>query len=318
MPDDTDHPQPPPTWRSRTEPSEPGAERGQIMIIGAVAMALLFVMLAVAVNAGVMATDVSGQDTDDAIQAFHQTEHALANSIAHANANHATDHAALTRNLTADLSATERALTDEYATTGASYTLSAPTTTNRTVVVQDNASRNFTDATGATAWTPIDGVDATEGFTMVVDRDGLPKPDAADRFRLTIANATATWELGLTHDRDTGDLKLDVTTPSGTNTCDEKNETAAFDLVNGSLAGEHCRDLAFQEVLDGPYTVQYANADNVTGEYELNVTGGNAVPPASYTQGTGSPRANVSIASATVSYTYETAGVRHESNVTAP
>lgn len=322
MPDGPDPERSRPTWRPRTDTAGPGAERGQIILIGALAMALIFVMLVIVVNGGiyasVMANDASRQDTDDAIQAYHQTEHALATSIAHANANHATDHDALTRNLTADLAGTERALADEYAMTGSSYALSSPTTTNRTVIVQDNASRNFTDATGTSAWTPIDGVDATERLTLVVDRDGLPKPDAADRFRLTIANGTATWELGVTHDRDTDEIKLDITTPGGSNTCAVANGTATIDLVEGTLEGTHCRDLAFDDIVDGPYEVRYANAENVTGEYDATFTEGTIVSATAYADGTDSPRATVSIASATVSYAYETNGVRHESNVTAP
>lgn len=311
-----------PTWWARSDTAGSGAERGQIIIIGALLMALLFVMLAVVVNAGIyagaMANDVSEQDTDDAIQAYHQTEHALADSVENANANHATDHAALTRNLTADLEATELALAEDYATTGASYAISAPTVTNRTVIVQDNASRNFTDATAATRWTPIDGVDATADYTMVVDRDGLPKPDSADRFRLTITNGTVTWELGVTHNRTTDDIELDITTPSGSNTCAVQNETATVDLVDGTLESADCPDLAFGEFVDGPYEVRYANADNVTGEYDATFTEANGVSATAYADGTDSPRANASIASATVSFTYETAAISHDANVTAP
>lgn len=298
------------------------SERGQIIVIGAVIMALLFVMLAVVVNAsiyaGVMATDTATDDTGSAVQAYQQTELALANSIDSVNANNATDHATLTRTLTETLETTEQVLADQYAATGAIYTVSEPRTTNRTAIVQDNATRNFTDATGASEWTLLDSVDSTQDYSMVVQRDGLALPASADRFRLNITNGTATWQLRLAHDQDTDDLKLEVTTPTGSNTCKEKNESASIDLVNGSLAGAHCKNLAFHEAIDGPYDVRYGNADNVTGEYDVTATGANAVNATSYGDDGGSPRANVSIASATVEYTFETNGIRHESNVTAP
>lgn len=310
------------TGRNWAEPAGTPAERGQIMIIGALVMSMLFVALAVGVNAGlyagVMATDTSADDTADAAQAYQQTALALTNSLEYVNANHATDHVALTRNLTATLESTERALADHYATTGAFYEMSPPATTNRTEIVHDNASRNFTDATGATGWTLIDGVDSTAAFGIVVQRDGLELPKSADRFRLSITNGSVTVELRLAHDRDTGDIKLEVTTPTGSNTCKQQNETATVDLLTGSLAGAHCPNLAFEETVDGPFQVRYANADNATGEYRLNVTGANAAPATSYEDGTGSPRATVSIAAATVEYAYETDGIRHGSNVTTP
>lgn len=306
---------------TRNGADRPG-RRGQIVLIGALVIAVLFVTLAVAVNsglyAGVTATQTSTEDASGASNAYKQTEAVVADARRHVNANHATNHDALVGNLTAALAASEGALADEYAVRGASYAITNVSTTNRMAVVHDNASRNFTDATGATDWTLADAVVATGTFRLDVDRDALAGPGAAGRFRIRITDASTTWSVAVAHDGDTGDVKLEVTTPDGSTTCATTTETARIDLVDGTFDGTDCRDLAYGEFVDGPYEVSYEHADNATGEYLVNATTADAVSTTPYASDGGSPRATYSLSSVTVRHAYRNPNVAHAANVTVP
>lgn len=296
--------------------------RGQILIIGALVMALFFVLLATVVNAGiyagVTATDASTEDAGAASGAAHQTEHVLADARRTVNANHATDHTALVRNLTAALTTSEQALADEYAMRGAAYALSNVSTTNRTAIVHDNASRNFTDATGTTDWTLADAVVETGTFRLDVDRDALAGPAETGRFRIRITNGSATWSVAVAHDQDTGDVTIEVTTDTGSTTCAETTETARIDLTDGTLNGTECSNLAYAGFVDGQYAVSYENATNATGEYAVNATTADAVATTPYASGAASPRATYSLSSVTVRHTYRNTNVVHAANVTVP
>ncbi len=296
--------------------------RGQMVIIGALLLATLFVALALIVNAGVYAgvtaTERSSGDAGDAGLAYQQTEHVVADARRYVNANHATDHVALVRNLTAALAASERALAGEYATRGASYAISNASTTNRTAIVHDNATRPFTAATGAADWTLADGVVATGTFRLDVARDALAGPDAAGRFRVRITNGSATWTVAVGHDQATGNVTLEVTTDDGSTTCTTTADPARIDATAGTLDGTTCPDLAYAEHVDGPVLIDYENADNATGEYAVNATTTGAVPTTPYAAAPASPHAAYSLSSVTVRHDYRTRTVTHTANVTVP
>lgn len=301
----------------------PGSDdRGQMMVLASVTMAVMFVGMAMFLSAGmhtdIMATQGSDTAAVDAAEATHQTERALASSMAHVNDADAASHDAVARNLTASLASIERALTEEYATRGASYDLASPVTTNGTEVRHDDTDRNFTDSTLATDWTLATDVIATRGFSMTINRSQLAGPKSPDRFEVHIENDTATWSVALANDADTGEIKAEVTTASGSSTCAVAADTARLDLETGTLAGSDCADLAFQSHVEPPYRIGFSDADNATGEYEAHLITTSAVGTASYGPDGSSPRASYSVASVTVRYTYRTTDVHLAANATAP
>lgn len=293
-----------------------------MLVVASVVMAALIVALAIilsaGIHAGVMASTESAPEAGDAAQAYADTRRAVVDTRQYVNANRAASHGTLAANLSASLTATGDALGDEYAANGAAFDLSAPTTTNRTVVEHTDATRRFTDATGATEWTLADTVTGTDTFHVDATRDGLADPGTADRFRVRVTNGTATWSVALANDTATGAIVADITTPGGSSTCSVAADTARLDLTDGTLSGSSCPDLAFDQYVTGPYRVSYANADNATGEYTVDLTTSGGVDPTSYGPASASPTATYSVATVTVRYSYRTAGVHHAANVTAP
>lgn len=296
--------------------------RGQLLVLTALVLAALFVGLAALVSssiyAGVTATGDTGTERRAAAHAYQETVRVVADSRAHANAKHGESHDALVSNVTAMLDTQERALADEYAKTGSRYDLSTVAVTNRTAVVHDDATRAFTDASGATDWTLADDVGATRTYRMNVTREALADAGTADRFRLRIANGSTTWELALANDTGAGGIEAAVTVEGSTTTCTAVGDTAELDLIAGTLAGADCSDLAFPEFVEGPYRIGYTNGDNATGEYELDVTTGSAAPTTPYATGTASPRATFTLGSVTVEYSYRNRRVTHAANATVP
>lgn len=294
------------------------SDRGQLLVLAALVLAVLFVSLAVIVNAATYTESLAVQkdgSAGDAIQTNQRAVEATGNHIAYVNRNHNASHRTLGENFTANVGDWNRATQDRRVKRGTHASVSILSIRNRTVVVHDDESRQFTNATGAENWTLAGGVESVPTFRMEVHDDAIIETGGDRPFRVLAQNGT-TWEMEVTKDTGSGEIEIAVTDGDGTTeTCVTSGPTAQLDLVAGTVDGVDCPGLELGTGVAEPYTLTYENGEHARGDYDLTVLTSNRVDNGQYHAETGSPRATYAIGTATVAYTYQTGDIKHTATV---
>jgi hypothetical protein len=289
-----------------------------MLAIGALVVAVLFVGLALLLNAAIYTENLAVQkngNTADAIQTNQYAVEATGDHIAYVNRNHNASHRALAENVTTNLADWNRDVQAGHTKRGAYASLSIRSILNRTEVVHDNESRRFTNATGVENWTLADGVESAPTFRMTVHDDALVETGGDKPFRIRARNGTS-WEVTVTKDSGTGDIELSVTDGDGNvATCRTGGPTAQLDLLNGTLDGADCPGLEVGTGVSSPFAVAYENAGNGRGSYEFTAHTSSRVDDEQYHAESGSPRATYAIDTVTVAYIYQTGDVTHRATV---
>jgi hypothetical protein len=292
--------------------------RGQLLVLAALVLAVLFVGLAMIVNAAIYTESLAVQkddSTQDAIQANQHAVETIGDHIAYVNRNHNASHRTLGENFTTNVGEWNQAVAAGKTKRGAYSSLSVNSILNRTEVVHENESHQFANATGAGNWTLAGGVETVSTYRMEVHDDALVETGGSQPFRIRAQNGTS-WELAVTKDSGTGEIVLTVTDGDGNvATCRTSGPTAQLDLVAGTVDGADCPGLEVGTGVAQPYTLAYENGTNGRGDYDLTVLTSSRVDDGQYHAETGSPRATYAIDTATVAHTYQTGDVVYTATV---
>lgn len=284
----------------------PGA-RGQILVVGALTIALLLVVLAFALNGAAvtetLATDLDGtHDARDATRFRAAADGAVADLVVTVNRENDSSGAALHAALSAGVADWDRLSARGAAAEGAATEASLAGTTNGSRIRQANATRPLTDAGGNASWTLAGSAAATRSFRMNLSRPALSATCNAGCFRVVADDGSATWRANFTANATAVTVAVDG--PDGTATCAAAGDTVAVDLSRGRLGGEPCPALAFATGLEAPYDVRYVDGHLASGTYTLVVDA--AVPADGRYATDGSPAVSPALYAATVSVTYRT------------
>lgn len=297
-------------------------DRAQLLIAAAIGIAILLTVLALALNTAVYGevhvaqTDNSLHEERGAIGYQHSVDRAVTGLIA-ANADNETEYDDLESGLRGDVDRWNDLTGREYAGDDAVTNASITDVTFESRIVQDENQTFAVQAnrSNRSDWTVADGVSAVEAFELQIHNDSLAtdacptegdcftlevEGDGGERWRL-FANATANGE-GVT---------ITAESPDGTvDTCETTESTASVNVTAGTFddGSGPCSFTSFlDDDIDPPYTVRFANADNVTGTYDLTVSGkvveGTIAEDDRYGT-TGSPRIEARIDTATVAVEY--------------
>jgi len=258
------------------------AERGQILLIAAFAMAVTFVSLALVVNSAIFTENLASRGetsgSDDALVVRHEVQQSVGESIEYANTYNASSDATLTANVTDSVATIRNSVANQQASTGKIVAIEGPAGFNHGTRIRDNASAggsNFTNAsTGGTPredWTVVSDVDRTRAFTM-----NLTDAPASDGFvvNLTADGSPSTWRMVVT--RDTSPTEYTVTvhrqgTTVGSCTVGDSPEYVRIDLTRGLVGGQPCPHLRYGAGIDDEYDLHFNNSDAVTGNYSMIV-----------------------------------------------
>ncbi|MFC4549506.1 MULTISPECIES: DUF7261 family protein [Halorussus] len=324
-----------------------GRGRGQLILVGGLSLAVVFVALALVVNSAIytenLATRTGDASVDDAVGFRHDALAGAGTAIDHANRNggdrtyssrYDEYKTALRRwqTLRANYSAVDGLLTSVTPSSGREGTL-----------VADRTSGEFTPVGGQHDWVVAPDVEARQ-FRLTVRRSGLPSLDDATvedtlttsddaAFFVELDDGNDVWRVAIYRDSTTDKVEVMSYDADGTiRTCAADGSSVVVDLTAGTLDGVHCEALDFPARPTGTYDVRYINADAVVGTYELTVdrvegpfrhevdaANGVVCPPTETTYrddpDLGSPYTTPAIYSATVdlvvdgpSLTYETDG----------
>ncbi|QLD85624.1 hypothetical protein HWV23_07760 [Natronomonas halophila] len=311
-------------------------DRGQLLVIGAVAMALVLVGFGIVLNA-VLYTDAraaqeratSGGDT----YRFHQSIHdGIGGGVFYANYDDYGSYARLVdRVRTSTRTWTENA-SAHYAVNAVAIVSRVRDSTNGTQVTQ-SADRPLTNAGGESDWTVASDVTGVRRFSLNVSRDSLVEsaadPTVSDlnsqgvtRIRAEDDDSAAERTVYLY--RNSSDYVVVETAHNGTSLgrCSVQAPEAAVDLTEGTVASQNCPSLQFP-ALAGPYSIEIENGDSATARYSLvvdeerqNLDDDNFTGAGSDCGGTAGPMATRALYSATVNASYLTDKQAYRTNVT--
>lgn len=293
-----------------------GDERGQLLLISAIGLGVLFVTLALILNTAIYTGSLAAKDTTTEegreIQSVqHNVVQNTARTLRHVNEANDTTHEALYANLSSGVTDWSRLLDRHHVATGAAVNVSVVSVQNGTEIVQDNSSRNFTDANAAANWTLAESVTEVRDVRMNVTREGLTEIEddsctpSGECYYLEIENGSDTWRLFAYTSEGESDISVEVVNASGGSmTCTTTGESAWINVTAGTFAGSGCPALASVEddVMPDPFNVTYANGDQITGSYRLTVDREISLSPHFSTDR--SPSLRPTIYSANVSFGY--------------
>ena len=263
-----------------------GDDRGQLLLVGALALAVMFVSLAFLLNAAIytetIATQASGADVTGLFEYRTNAESAAARSVTALSVGRNATYESMNANLTAGMAAWDAAAARHYATDGDVPSVETLSIRTGTRVVQTD-SRNFTDAAGATDWTLVTDAEVRNG-TMVVDRDGAATVDdetlsalSGTAFRLNVtATGGGSYSVYVYRDPSDSDaLSLRAFadgSPVDDDSCTHLGETIRVDVTGERFGGAHCNDLASLWTAGGAYSVSFHEATAIQGSYSVTVS----------------------------------------------
>lgn len=290
-------------------------DRGQLMLVTALVLAVLFVALALLLNAIVFTGTLATRDGGGAAEPLRYRDAgtaAVADLLAATNAMSADSYTDLRSALAASVATWDAAAARHAAAAGAVSNLTLVGVTNGSRIVQDNATRALTDATGNGNWTLASDVGGARGYRLTLNRSALVNAADSDGnasalrdagvFRIVVSDGPSTWRLYLYRD-GAGHLSLKVGDGSGTVSaaCEASGGGDQFVDVRPTAAtvgGDPCAPLA-NVTWSGPVDLAYERGDHAAGTYEVTVAGEAGSLPGTYTADQ-SPRAEPLLYAATV------------------
>ncbi|MFB6089763.1 MAG: hypothetical protein ABEJ97_01775 [Halobellus sp.] len=269
--------------RGREDAGDDGTDRGQLLLVGALALAVLFVSLALLLNTAIytgnLATREAGVDGTAAIDYVGAAEAAGVEAIRSVNERNDSTHAALRTALEATMRTWDDAAAHHRATAGDLADVDVVAVTNGTQLRQNDSSRNFTDRSYAPNWTLVsdaEGVTGVRSIRLTVDATRLTADPsdvvADDVFHVNVSSDVGTRSLFLYN--ESGTPRARIVQPSGTTNCTVgavTDGTFVVDVANASVGGASCPPLARLDDTSGNVSITFRDGDAAGGTYRLVV-----------------------------------------------
>ena len=301
---------------------EDGRDRGQLLVIIALVLGMVFVALAIVVNAAIFTENLATRETVDSERTAAFTgdvERAIEVRYNHTNSNgsHTASAARATFN------DTFRTWTDQRsnvsATEGGYY--GANWTTHVGWRLDQSSDDSFAPADNRDAinWTLATDAEDIAAFELEVTKDDLN--DSADgAFNVFVTDGTETWELFVYRT----DGNVVVTNDTATSDeCTTGSSRAKIDVRAGELDGDPCDELDLPSALNSNLRIEFRDVHNssggehVNGTYTVVVNGSGAMektngePDRFNRSGEAPPTAAAVVYAVNYTTTYERADVEH-------
>lgn len=253
------------------------ADRGQLLLIAALGMAILFVALAVILNTGIYTENLATRSSDiaggsDALRFAESAEVGGIGLVERTNQYNNSSHDSLQTALVTGVTVWTNTTGKLTATRGTATSVELVSTTNGTRLVQDNATRDFTNESGnATAWTLVTDAENTRKFRInVTDYSSLGGFGSGNAFTVIVDNSSATWRFNITANGSQTTIGI-RNQSGGEQLCTVSSQDPWVNVTDATVNGTNCTGLVFAEGIDPPYSITYENSDNITGTYQLIV-----------------------------------------------
>lgn len=319
-----------------------GSDRGQLLLIAAFMLAVLFVTLGLVLNTVVFTGNLASREATDGTRVTEARQQATAaydSSVFFGNYYAHTSYGSMVELISERGQRWSGTAAHNYVSGGTVLDPTVVGTTNGTTIGQDDA-RAFTDVTDTkTSWTLVEGASGTRRFTMNVTGQNLASVGSVDDLAATNAFHVSVdggaWEMYVyekTEGEGEGDEEGGALPPGPVVTIIDGGEvynypvpqSAPFviDLTEGTIAGEKVPQLDFPGAsATAPYKIRYENGRYAHGRYVLVVD----KPKDELAHASNfadacedkDPYTAPAIYSATVSVTYRSEGVYQQASATA-
>ena len=323
-------------WRGRDR-------RGQMMVVMSLALAVLFVAMALYLNTAIYTENQATQKADisgagGAVSYVEEAEAGIGGAIIYVNKHNHPD---------ADPDVDDRDdMEDELepaidhwsdttqqleATRGRSVNISLAGTTDGTWIVQDDHDREFRNADDEVNWTVVEDTSNVRSFEMNVtqnaledDHPGVPF-GVEDIFTVTFEDENGNVRHLYIYAPDQDDVTVEVIDGGGNviDDCqvDDNPEWAHIDLVEGHIVSSNgetdtCAFLVHRlfDELSGTYSIEYEYGEMVEGTYEF-VAEEATVDQSNYNSYDDSPYTTEAIYSADIHVVYESPRISYETEI---
>lgn len=168
-------------------------DRGQLILVTALSLAILFVTLALILNTAIYTENLATRSGDiggatDAVRYHDAARDAVGGIIDYANAYNHTSNSTLQSNLSAGVDDFRNNSARLFVSGDRGVETTLDTTENGTRIAQSDPSRNFTNTSGtANDWTIATNIDKTRAVTInITDETELASFGTAGVFNLTV------------------------------------------------------------------------------------------------------------------------------------
>jgi hypothetical protein len=280
-------PRRPPRGDAEARSDRPDDDRGQLVLVGALALAVLFVALAMLLNtaiySGNLATRTVASDAETILEYHGSAVDVTERALVTANVHNASSYEDLHGTVRDVVAAWDAGASLHRAVTGDISEVRVVETVNGTHLEQTTV-RNFTNESREPDWTVAEEITAYRDFTMTVERDQLfdlslseeefeDYNDYAAAGVLTVKVTAASEEYTAFIGDDGSDVSVAVfrsTTLIQRCTANPGADgEVTVDFSNGSVGGQPCDALAFVDDVDGTFELAIADGNAVLGTYSL-------------------------------------------------
>ncbi|MFC6871913.1 hypothetical protein [Halobellus marinus] len=308
------------------EGRSPDHDRAQLLLVGALALAVLFVALALLLNTAIytgnLATRETGVDAVPAVEYVGETRTAGVDTIRSVNRLNNTSTDALNSALNASIDRWDDLASHHRAVAGDGAAASVVAVTNGTRIQQDDATRSYIDESGTANWTVAADADLSgvRSLRLKVDESTLPGGFADDVFHINVSSTEGTWSVYVyTNAADDPEIRVFndgsevAQCPAGSVT----DGTFVIDVPNESVGGAPCAALGDVDDVGTDAAIRYRYGNEAGGTYTMVVD----EPPSALTlpglvaAGSGQPYYTPAIYSADLSVRYRTPELDYEARI---
>jgi hypothetical protein len=251
-----------------------GDDRGQLILVGAIAIALVLLGLVLIVNTALFTQVVGSEGTVETAKDGGLTGQEIGDAIGDVVATENRAHESV-GTIESDVDTTvsdhlQPAFANRTFESGGSVIsvdYLAETRTGATTA--QDAAGPYTDASNDPNWDPIATGEASEieaiFLTIHTDDSSLSSP-----FEMTVDGASGSMDVQIT-DVGSGNVEVEIDGPATTTTCtvSPTDDTVRIDVTAGRVYEDGSCTFDSFERLDGPMTVEFDDGDEVEGTYEI-------------------------------------------------
>ncbi|WP_146417137.1 DUF7261 family protein [Haloarcula hispanica] len=309
-------------------------DRGQIILIAALALAVTFIGLALVVNSAIYTQNLASRGevagSNDALEMRAMVETNVGGGITAANKYNYSTQTTLETGVRESIGTVSTQTERQRVTSGTlvNVTLAGPPTYGTRIAQTNTSLFESGEATPSADWMvrervtrPGDGTNATRRFVI----NATQLPSSGSEF-VVVANGTGgnpKWTMRVWGDvGPSGTVNVEVDTPSGTQTCAVPIEEpyAHIDVTGGTVQGEPCLALQggsfdgrFAHGVGDEYNISYESGDQIKGNYSMVVR--DSTPANTLDTAPASPFSTTAIYDVTVRYRYDTSNLRYEAKI---
>lgn len=315
-------------------------DRGQIILVAAFALAVIFIALALIVNSAIFTENLASRGetsgSDGALSMRAMVEESAGSNLERVNRDGTTSYGTLESDMDASLSELSNQIGRQEARKGRLVNVSGvnhpmtPAPTEGARIYEDDpadplASSGYTVVTGVSRATTDGSVveNGTRAFRIQVT--DITRTDSSNRFTVTATDGTDSWVADIYQVSSSDTVRVETENGDGdTNTCevtlDDITQPFQIDITDGTIDDKPCSALretgngenfAFAAGAGNTYNIIFTNPDAIDGEFSMTVNQNSFAD----INTPGDTQADEALYDVTVRYGYSTSDLTYVSEV---